>query len=164
MVSVALYCLLRIVFQQQYYFFFVFFWATVCKTVRRILSDRCLSACLSCPVCNVGVLWPNGWMDQDETWHAGRPRPWPHCVRWGLRSPFPTGTATPPPIFGPYLLCWLWWFCEMEWCCCHRLMSTSIWKLQDRMAQLCISRSKRTHHSGSWCLHIVKGLYVWNIC
>ena len=22
-------------------------------------------------------------MDQDETWLAGRPRPWPHCVRWG---------------------------------------------------------------------------------
>ena len=20
---------------------------------------------------------------QDETWHAGRPRPWPPCVRWG---------------------------------------------------------------------------------
>jgi len=19
------------------------------------------------------VTWPNGWMDQDETWHAGRP-------------------------------------------------------------------------------------------
>ena len=27
--------------------------------------------CLSCPVCNVGVLWPNGWIDQDETWHGG---------------------------------------------------------------------------------------------
>jgi len=27
------------------------FWATVCKTVRRILLDRCLSVCLSCPVC-----------------------------------------------------------------------------------------------------------------
>jgi len=22
-------------------------------------------------------------MDQHETWHGGRPRPWPHCVRWG---------------------------------------------------------------------------------
>jgi len=21
-------------------------------------------------------------MDQDESWHACRPRPWPHCVRW----------------------------------------------------------------------------------
>jgi len=43
-------------------------WATVCKTVCPMLSVLCLS-CLS--VCNVGVLWPNGWMDQDETWHAG---------------------------------------------------------------------------------------------
>jgi len=45
------------------------FWATVCKTVRPMLSDRCLSACVSvCYVsvsCNVGVLWPNGWLDQD---------------------------------------------------------------------------------------------------
>ena len=22
-------------------------------------------------------------MDLDEPWHAGRLRPWPHCVRWG---------------------------------------------------------------------------------
>ena len=38
-----------------------------------MLSDRCpvcLSVCL-----HVGVLWPNGWMDQNETWHGGRPRP-----------------------------------------------------------------------------------------
>ena len=42
-------------------------------------------------------------MDQDETWHAGRPRPWPHCVRWGFSSPSPKGGAE-PPIFGPYLL------------------------------------------------------------
>ena len=51
------------------------FWATVCKTIHPMLSDRCLS------VCNVDVLWPNGLTDQDETWHARRPRPWPHCVR-----------------------------------------------------------------------------------
>jgi len=32
-------------------------WTTVCKTLRPMQSDRCLS----CPaVCNVGVLWPNG--------------------------------------------------------------------------------------------------------
>jgi len=30
-------------------------------------------------------------MDQDETWKAGRPRPWPHCVRWGPSSPSPKG-------------------------------------------------------------------------
>ena len=26
-------------------------------------------------ICDVGVLWPNGLTDQDETWHRGRPRP-----------------------------------------------------------------------------------------
>jgi len=48
-----------------------------------------------CPICNVSVLWPNGWMDQDETWHAGRPRP--HCVRWRPSSPSTKGVQ-PPPI------------------------------------------------------------------
>jgi len=28
-------------------------------------------------VCDVGVLWPNGWTGQDETWHAGRLWPQP---------------------------------------------------------------------------------------
>jgi len=49
----------------------VCFGVTVCKKLRPMLSDRCpvcLSVCPICPVCNVGVLWPNGWMDQDETW------------------------------------------------------------------------------------------------
>ena len=68
-------------------------------------SVVCLSVCLSCcPLCDVGVLWPtNGWTDQDETWHAGRLRPWPHCVRWESQLPSPKGEAE-PPIFGPYLL------------------------------------------------------------
>jgi len=43
--------------------------------------------CPVLPLCNVGVLWPNGWMNEDETWHAGRPRPWPHCPRWHLAYP-----------------------------------------------------------------------------
>jgi len=58
-----------------------------------------------CPVlsvCDVGVLWPNGWMDQDETWHGDRPRPRPHYVRWGP-SRLPKG-ARSPQIFGPCLL------------------------------------------------------------
>jgi len=65
-----------------------------------MLSDRCLS-CPVCPVSNVGVLRPNGWMDQHETWHTcrGRPRSRPHCVRWGPSSP----SKGQPPIFGPCL-------------------------------------------------------------
>ena len=76
--------------------FFNHFWATVCKTVRPMLLVRCLS------VCDVGILWPNGWTDQDETWHAGRPRPWPHCVSWDPAARPPKGHSL--PIFGPYLL------------------------------------------------------------
>ena len=49
-----------------------------------MLSGRCLSV-LS--VCDVGVLWPNGWMDQDATWYGGRPRPRRHCARWGPSFP-----------------------------------------------------------------------------
>ena len=73
------------------------FWATVCRTVRRMLSDSCLS-CLF--VCDVGVLWPNGRMDQDETWHEGRPRPRPHCFRRGPISP-----QKPHPHFSAHVYC-----------------------------------------------------------
>jgi len=38
----------------------------------------CLSVCLS--VCDVGVLWPNGWPDQGGTWHGGGPQPRRLCV------------------------------------------------------------------------------------
>jgi len=66
------------------------FWATVCKTVRPMLSDRCLSRPV-CPVRDVGVLWPNDWTDQDETSYAGRPRPTPHCIK---------GEPSFPPLKG----------------------------------------------------------------
>jgi len=47
----------------------VHFWATVCTTAPYDIGPS------SCPsLCDVGVLWPNGWMDQDETWHGGVPR------------------------------------------------------------------------------------------
>ena len=77
------------------------FWATVCKTVHPVLSVHCLFVCLS--VCNVRALWPNGWMDQDETWHAGRPRSWPHSVRWGPGSPSPKGHS--PAQFSAHICC-----------------------------------------------------------
>jgi len=81
-------------------------------------SVVCLSVCLSvCPVCNIRALWPNCWTDQDETWQAGKPRPWPHCVRWGPSSPSPK-EAQPPPNFRPISVAAKWLHgsrCHLLW-------------------------------------------------
>jgi len=76
------------------------FWG--CALCYQTIVCLCLTVLSVLFVCNIDVLWPNGWMDQDETWHAGGPQPWPHCVRWGPSSPPPKGHS--PSIFGPYLL------------------------------------------------------------
>jgi len=60
-----------------------------------MLSDRC-PVCLSFPVYDDVVLWPNGWMNQDETWHAGRPRTSPHRVSMGTHLPLRKNGAVPP--------------------------------------------------------------------
>jgi len=52
----------------------------------------------------VGVLWPNGWMDQDETWLGGKRRPWPHCVRWVPCSPS-SKRGHSSPHFSAYVYC-----------------------------------------------------------
>jgi len=67
------------------------FWATVCKNGSPYAIGPL--SCLS--VYDVGVLWPNGWTDEDETCHAGRPGHRPHCVRWG-----PSSTLFPHPKKG----------------------------------------------------------------
>ena len=48
--------------------------------------------CYRSTVCDIGVLWPNGWMNQHETWHGGRPRPMPQGVM-GTQLPPERGTA-----------------------------------------------------------------------
>ena len=55
----------------------------------------------SSPIFGPCLLWPNSWMDQDATWNEGRPRPRPHCVRWGPSSP---KRGNSPPILGQCLL------------------------------------------------------------
>ena len=85
-------------------------WCLVCQQclifgrpfVKRFALCYRTVVCLVCPVCDVGVLWPNGWTHQDETWHAGRPRPG-HIVLDGDPGSLPQSCTT-PPIFGPYLL------------------------------------------------------------
>ena len=75
------------------------FWATICKTIRPMLSHQCLS----CPVClsvKVGVLWLNEWMDQDATWYGGRLSP-RHIALNGDPAPPPAKGAQQPPTFRP---------------------------------------------------------------
>ena len=54
-------------------------------------------------VCDVGVLWPNGCTDQDETWHAGRLGPG-HIVLDGDPAPVPQKGAEQPQ-FSVYVYC-----------------------------------------------------------
>jgi len=48
------------------------------------------------------LLWPNGWMYQDDTWYGGRPQPRRLCVRWGP-SPYPKRGVTPQ--FSAHIYC-----------------------------------------------------------
>jgi len=53
-------------------------------------------------VCNVGVLWPNGWMDQHAACYGGRLSPGDIALD---EDPAPsTKRDTTPPLFGPCLV------------------------------------------------------------
>ena len=64
-------------------------------------SFRLMSLCLLRP--NGFLLWPNGWMDQDGTWHGGRPHPRRLCVTWEHSLNLPKKEAEPP--FSAYVYC-----------------------------------------------------------
>ena len=75
---------------------------------------------IECLTCFWATATSNGWMVQDATWCAGRPRPRQHCVRWVPSCPPPRKGAA--LLFG---LCLLWWnvrpsqlllsFCLLMW-------------------------------------------------
>jgi len=54
------------------------------------------------PIFGPCPLWPNGWMNQDDTWHGGGSWPRPHCVRWGPSSPSQKGQS---PQFLAHFYC-----------------------------------------------------------
>ena len=56
------------------------------------------------PIFGPCLLWPNDWMDQDATWHEGRPQPRRLCVRWGP-SPLRTKGVEPSPQFSAHFYC-----------------------------------------------------------
>jgi len=59
--------------------------------VRHVLRDHSHV----CPVCNVGVLWPNGWMDQDATGTKVGLGPGDIVLDGNPVSPTARGTAVP---------------------------------------------------------------------
>jgi len=74
-----------------------------------MLSDRCLSVCLSVlsclSVCDVRAtaLWPNGWTDQDETWQQVGLGPG-HIVLDGDPAP-PPQKGHSPSQFSAHICC-----------------------------------------------------------
>jgi len=56
------------------------------------------------PIFGLRLLWPNGWMDQDGTWHGGGPCSRPHCARLGPSSPPQKRDGAPSPNLGIFLL------------------------------------------------------------
>jgi len=80
-----------------------FYWATVCEAVCPVVSDRCPICRSVLSVCNVGVLWRNGWMRQDETLHAGMASALATLCQMGTELPSPKrGTI---PQFSAYIYC-----------------------------------------------------------
>ena len=59
--------------------------------------------CPVCPECDVGVLWPNGWIDQDETCYECMPRPG-HIVLDGDPVP-PEKKGHSSPHFSAHVYC-----------------------------------------------------------
>jgi len=55
-----------------------------------------------CPISNVGVLWPNGWMDQDATWYGNRPRPGDIALDG---DPSPPRKGAQQPHFSGHVYC-----------------------------------------------------------
>ena len=68
---------------------------TFCRTVRPNLSERSLSCLSVLFVYDVGVLWPNGWTDQEVSFGPS------HIVLDGDPAPPSPKGAQQPPSFRP---------------------------------------------------------------
>ena len=55
------------------------------------------------PVFGSCLLWPNGWMDQDGTWHGGIGLGPVHIMLDGDRAPLPKRGQSHPPQFSAHL-------------------------------------------------------------
>jgi len=108
------------------------------------------------PIFGPCPLWPNGWLDQDGTWHGRGPWSRPYCATLGTRSPAQKGDRAPSPIFGPFLL-WSngWMHQDATW---YRGRPRP-WGLCARWGPSPLPQ-KGTEPSNFWLMSIaVKGLY-----
>jgi len=119
----------------------VHFWATVTN------KFTLCNGTVVCPVCNVGVLWPNGWMDQDATSYEGRP--WPRCVMLDGDPAPPTdrGTAAPPArVYCGQTIAHL----TNSWALVETAVKTEVMYLLTYLSNLL--RSRCTTFSVWWCI------------
>jgi len=61
------------------------------------------------------LLWPNSWMDQDETSLGGRHRPSPNCVKWEPSSHPPKGHSTAPKVSAMSVVASSWMDQDAAW-------------------------------------------------
>ena len=80
----------------------VFGWPFVKRFALYYRTVVCLSVLSVCPVCDVGMLWPNGWIKMKLGLQVGLGTS--HTVLDGNPAPPPKGHSS--PLFGPCLL-WL---------------------------------------------------------
>ena len=108
------------------------------------------------PIFSPCLFWPNGWMDQDGTWHRwmatwyrGRPRPRPHCARWRPSSaPHKRGHSTQ---FLAHV------YCVQKYVSGHIYRQTNIRHTATVTAILC------THTRGELTINIFTVLYALNV-
>jgi len=71
------------------------------------------------PIFGPCLLWPNGRVDQDGTWHGGGPRGRPQCARWGPSSPSPKKGPQPPPFLAHF-------YCDQTAACIKMPLSMDV--------------------------------------
>jgi len=99
----------RNVMANDTFFAIVYYWATVTINGSPYATGSlsCVSVCPVCEsVCNVGVLWPHGRVDEDASWYGCRPRPRLYVMLDGDPAlPRRKGAQQPPPHFSAHVYC-----------------------------------------------------------
>ena len=82
------------------------------------------------PIFGPCLLWPNGWMDQDGTWHGGRPWSRPHCARWG--------SSSPPQKGGRSTQFWAYFYCGQTAGCIKKPLGMEVGLSPGYFVKVCV--------------------------